>query len=201
MGLLFEHDWPGNVPQLANVLERAAIMSTGEVWDAPSFGRLPGPGRRGRRGRFRRGPRVSLRQTLEDVERSMIEKALTGPGRAEGRGRVFGDRPQKTCGTSVQKHGIDSSRFSGSKPPSIASLKITSVFVRKNYLFKYVTLKKAYTLFKDATREAMIGRLWNACAWSKKAIEMRAKARCTETLAKSLSPASPARQSTVTSSH
>ena len=31
MRLLFAYDWPGNVRQLANVLERAAIVSSGDV--------------------------------------------------------------------------------------------------------------------------------------------------------------------------
>jgi two-component system response regulator AtoC len=81
MGLLFAHDWPGNVRQLANMLERAAIMSTGQVLEAADF-----------QDAFQTGPRpdvagapagpgagehvASLRQTLEDVERSMIESAL-----------------------------------------------------------------------------------------------------------------------------
>jgi two-component system response regulator AtoC len=108
MGLLYGHDWPGNVRQLANVLERAAIMSTGEVLEAEHFrdafqvrpraagqgGCLPGAAEAGG------GHVASLRQTLEDVERSMIESALTKrTGCRRTRQRFWGSAP-KTCGTS-----------------------------------------------------------------------------------------------------
>ncbi|MFZ5812324.1 MAG: sigma-54-dependent transcriptional regulator [Thermodesulfobacteriota bacterium] len=116
MGLLFEHDWPGNVRQLANVLERAAIMSTGDVLDAAQFreafqvkngaaapgGEEPGPERV-----------VSLRQTLEDVERSMIEKALVRAGGVQKDAAAFLGISPKNLWNKIQKHGIDSSRFSG----------------------------------------------------------------------------------------
>ncbi len=114
MGLLFEHDWPGNVRQLANVLERAAIMSTGEVLDAAQF-RDAFQVRGGADAGAVSGADhvVSLRQTLEDVERSMIEKALTRAGGVQKDAAAFLGIGPKNLWNKIQKHGIDSSRFSG----------------------------------------------------------------------------------------
>jgi len=122
MGLLYAHDWPGNVRQLANVLERAAIMSTGEVLEAghfrdafrvrtqaPGQGECPIPG-----GAAGGGEHVaSLRQTLEDVERSMIETALARThGVQKEAAALLGVSP-KNLWNKIQKHGIDPARFSG----------------------------------------------------------------------------------------
>ncbi len=121
MGLLYAHDWPGNVRQLANVLERAAIMSTGEVLEAEHFrdafqvrpraaGQgdcLPGAVEAGG------GHVASLRQTLEDVERSMIESALAKKdGVQKDAAALLGISP-KNLWNKLQKHGIDPARFSG----------------------------------------------------------------------------------------
>ncbi|MDQ7831223.1 MAG: sigma-54 dependent transcriptional regulator [Desulfovibrionaceae bacterium] len=121
MGLLYAHDWPGNVRQLANVLERAAIMSTGEVLEAEHFrdafqarpraaGQgdcLPGAAEAGG------GHVASLRQTLEDVERSMIESALAKKdGVQKDAAALLGISP-KNLWNKLQKHGIDPARFSG----------------------------------------------------------------------------------------
>jgi len=121
MGLLYANDWPGNVRQLANVLERAAIMSTGEVLEADHFrdafqvrahaagrekGLPPGTAAGG-------GEHVaSLRQTLEDVERSMIETALAKKdGVQKDAAAILGISP-KNLWNKIQKHGIDPARFS-----------------------------------------------------------------------------------------
>jgi DNA-binding NtrC family response regulator len=38
MQLLMAHDWPGNVRELRNVLERAAVVATGNILEARDLG-------------------------------------------------------------------------------------------------------------------------------------------------------------------
>src|SRR5277367_2346527 len=76
--LLESYQWPGNVRELQNVIERAVILSDGDIFcvdetwlkrQAPQFG----------------GPAVALNGALQRQEKEMIEAAL-----AEARGRVSG---------------------------------------------------------------------------------------------------------------
>jgi len=118
MGFLFAHDWPGNVRQLANMLERAAIMSTGQVLEAADFQDAfqtgPRPDMSGAAALPGAGEHVaSLRQTLEDVERSMIESALAkADGVQKDAAALLGISP-KNLWNKIQKHGLDPARFSG----------------------------------------------------------------------------------------
>jgi len=70
---LAEADWPGNVRQLANALERAAILADGPELQAADVlsARAPGAVAGARAGR---PPRAS--ETLSDVERDAIVRAL-----------------------------------------------------------------------------------------------------------------------------
>lgn len=76
---LEEHDWPGNVRELKNVIQRAVLISTGEVL-LPEH--LPG--------RFRGKKKTKAKVTftvgtpLEEVEREMVLRALaTAPSRKQ----------------------------------------------------------------------------------------------------------------------
>ena len=70
--------WPGNVRELENVMERAVVLSKGEILDLPD---LPEPIRNASRpkGEIRREGRtlvIPLGTKLEDVERVMITETL-----------------------------------------------------------------------------------------------------------------------------
>jgi transcriptional regulator with GAF, ATPase, and Fis domain len=67
MQQLLAYDWPGNVRELENVLERAVVLSSGEVLDAPLFG-----------GSVETSEAPA--RSLEDAERRHIEKALVAAG-------------------------------------------------------------------------------------------------------------------------
>jgi formate hydrogenlyase transcriptional activator len=76
MSALVEYDWPGNIRELQNVIERAVILSSGKVLMVPAE-ELPA----GLRARFVSGqtapPRAeNMRSMLETVERERILKAL-----------------------------------------------------------------------------------------------------------------------------
>ncbi|KHK02265.1 sigma-54-dependent transcriptional regulator [Desulfovibrio sp. TomC] len=116
MQLLFDYDWPGNVRQLANLLERAAIMSSGEVLTAVEIGRaLDRPTRLVPEDA---GPddlpeaAGNLRDTLQDMERNMILTALKKAGGSQkDAARSLGVSP-KNLWNKIQKHRIDPTEYS-----------------------------------------------------------------------------------------
>jgi len=103
--ILCRYDWPGNIRELRNVLERALLRSHGEILDVPQLV-MPAevsapstPGAPARSG------------TLEDVERDYIEQVLR-----DENGNI--DRVAERLGISrsavyykARKHGIDISKI------------------------------------------------------------------------------------------
>src|ERR1700746_2185321 len=110
---LFEsYQWPGNVRELQNVIERAVILSDGDIFcvdetwlkrQAPHFS----------------GSAVALNGALQRQEKEMIEAAL-----AEARGRVSGPDgaatklglPRPTLDAKIKRLGIDKYRFKVQRP-------------------------------------------------------------------------------------
>jgi two-component system response regulator AtoC len=114
MQLLYDCDWPGNVRQLANTLERAAIVSSGEVLTAADVGRaLDGPGRRQPEAPAQDAPvrAGNLRDTLQDMERNMILTALRkADGVQKDAARLLGVSP-KNLWNKIQKHRIEAAEY------------------------------------------------------------------------------------------
>ncbi len=79
---LQQYDFPGNIRELRNVIERALILSAGSELGPEDFPllRAQGASRPGSDGRFSwiRGlpESISLRETLEEVEKGLIQRAL-----------------------------------------------------------------------------------------------------------------------------
>src|SRR2546425_4235513 len=101
------YDWPGNVRELQNVVERAVILSEGDIFSvdetwlkrqAPQFA----------------GPTAGLNSALQRQEKGMIEAAL-----AESAGRVSGPGgaatklglPRPTLDAKIRRLGINKYRF------------------------------------------------------------------------------------------
>jgi two-component system, NtrC family, response regulator AtoC len=73
------HHWPGNVRELENVLERAAILTSGPQLDAEDL-LLTGPGDGGAAGGGTAAAALDLDGTLHDLEREAIRRALAVTG-------------------------------------------------------------------------------------------------------------------------
>ncbi|MEM1413664.1 MAG: sigma 54-interacting transcriptional regulator [Myxococcota bacterium] len=103
---LAAHDWPGNLRELANVLERATILAkTGLL--GPGDIDLPGDARRRRRSQNAEPPRGIA--PLAQVERDHIARALEHTGGKiygmDGAAALLGLKPS-TLQSRMKKHGL-----------------------------------------------------------------------------------------------
>jgi PAS domain S-box-containing protein len=106
------YGWPGNIRELQNVIERAVILSEGDIFrvdetwlkrQAPRFA----------------GPTAALNSALQRQEKEMIEAAL-----AESAGRVSGPDgaatklglPRPTLDAKIRRLGINKYRFKVRQP-------------------------------------------------------------------------------------
>jgi formate hydrogenlyase transcriptional activator len=108
MDRILSYSWPGNVRELQNLIERAAILSEGDVLrvDEPLLGSVGVPA----------SPTAGapLPDSLRDAERRQIEEAL-----AQSAGRVSGAKgaaarlgvPSTTLESRIKRLGIDKHRF------------------------------------------------------------------------------------------
>jgi PAS domain S-box-containing protein len=107
LDLFWAYDWPGNIRELQNVIERAVILCDGEtfsideVWLKSEMPRADNHGN-------------ALARPTADQERKLIESALT-----ETRGRIAGPKgaaaklgiPRSTLETKIRKLGIKKHSF------------------------------------------------------------------------------------------
>ena len=108
--LLQAYDWPGNIRELQNVLERAVILSDGETFSVDQTWL--------KRQQSRESRQVieSSRGLIRDPER---EKALIESALAETKGRISGPLgaatrlgiPRQTLESKIRSLGIDKHRF------------------------------------------------------------------------------------------
>jgi two-component system nitrogen regulation response regulator NtrX len=97
MEALGRYPWPGNVRELMNILERLAILSTGEPVEADEVVQLlpVAPPGADATPSYQEGDPRSLRVRLDDYERALIQGALDGSrgNVAEAGRRLQTDRP------------------------------------------------------------------------------------------------------------
>ena len=96
------HPWPGNIRELRNVLERAALLSSGDVLEAADLGFD-----------FRGGPAGDSLAglTLEQAERRLIERALADEGGHVERAAARLGISRSSLYQRIQRHRIPVSRI------------------------------------------------------------------------------------------
>jgi DNA-binding NtrC family response regulator len=111
---LEHYDYPGNVRELRNLIERAQILARGDTLGLGDFGVAAAHGTASGAGEARRRdwvaslpPSIELRTTVEEVERMLIERALKAAGgvqaeAARGLGLTRSDIAYK-----IRKYGIE----------------------------------------------------------------------------------------------
>ncbi|MDK2955768.1 MAG: two-component system, NtrC family, response regulator AtoC [Desulfovibrionales bacterium] len=115
MDLLFNYDWPGNVRQFANALERAAIFCEGPSVAFADIERA-----------FRKGPpssapvvpaapqdlpNVPLKQAVNDYEKALIRSALERTAGVQTEAAALLGISPKNLWNKLKKHGLDSAAF------------------------------------------------------------------------------------------
>ncbi len=86
---LMEHDWPGNIRQLRNVVERAVLLSGRSILDADCFELEPAGGGEGRE-------EIPFPAPLGDIIRAAVARTLdvTGGNKSEAARRLRISRPR-----------------------------------------------------------------------------------------------------------
>jgi formate hydrogenlyase transcriptional activator len=114
LDLFDSYEWPGNIRELQNVIERAVIVSEGGTLSVDEGWLVRGPAHQS-------SASLSLRPTLEAQERELILEALEA-----AKGRVSGPfgaatklgMPASTLESKIKSLKIDKRRFrAGSAPP------------------------------------------------------------------------------------
>jgi transcriptional regulator with PAS, ATPase and Fis domain len=106
MHILLAYPWPGNVRQLENVIERAAVMSENDIIDVPH---LPPE----IRGRVSTGPQKmsdgfsSLDEQLREIEKGMIIDALLKTGGVQVRAAELLGINQRSLWHRIKKYHIE----------------------------------------------------------------------------------------------
>jgi DNA-binding NtrC family response regulator len=111
LDILQTYDWPGNIRELQNVIERSVILSSGDIF---SVDELWLSNETSRPNSVVEACGTSTAVTQPQTEREIIEKAL-----AETRGRVSGPSgaaaklriPPSTLATRIKALKIDKSQF------------------------------------------------------------------------------------------
>ena len=107
LGLLQAYDWPGNIRELQNVIERAVILCEGGTFSVDETWVKREPSQVAR-------PKAALNGALVRQEKEMIEAAL-----AESHGRISGPTgaaanlglPTQTLDSKIKRLGINKYRF------------------------------------------------------------------------------------------
>jgi len=97
--LLSSHDWPGNIRELENVLERALILAAGDEI-RPQHVQLPEPVL------AQAQPGAPGKASLFDMERQMLEDALTKAAGNKSKAAKLLGITRRMLYTKLAKYGI-----------------------------------------------------------------------------------------------
>jgi DNA-binding NtrC family response regulator len=107
LDLLMEYDWPGNVRELENVIERAVVLSSGDVIDQSLVPDHVKSTRRFQVPQFVVPPEgIVFHQARDDFERGVIESALDAAGGVQKRAAELLHIKPTTLNEMIKRHDI-----------------------------------------------------------------------------------------------
>jgi DNA-binding NtrC family response regulator len=107
LDLLMDYEWPGNVRELENVIERAAVLSTGSRIDVDLIPDNVRSGRRFQMPQFIVPPEgISFKDVTTDFERRLIESTLEAAGGVQKRAAELLHIKPTTLNEMLKRHDI-----------------------------------------------------------------------------------------------
>jgi DNA-binding NtrC family response regulator len=107
LDLLFEYDWPGNVRELENVIERAAVLSSGSRIDVDLVPDHVRSSRRFQMPQVAIPPEgISFKEVITDFEKRLIESTLEAAGGVQKRAAELLRIKPTTLNEMIKRHDI-----------------------------------------------------------------------------------------------
>jgi two-component system response regulator PilR (NtrC family) len=107
LDLLFEYDWPGNVRELENVVERAAVLSSGSRIDVDLVPDHVRSSRRFQMPQVAIPPEgISFREVITDFEKRLIESTLEAAGGVQKRAAELLHIKPTTLNEMIKRYDI-----------------------------------------------------------------------------------------------
>ena len=104
MASLIEYEWPGNIRELENTIERAVVLSTTSTLSADVVTFAPASPRHGA------VPSLNIRQNVEWIERETIRRALDMSTAKHQAARLMGISPRALSYYLDKHQGVDRTR-------------------------------------------------------------------------------------------
>jgi DNA-binding NtrC family response regulator len=119
LDLLLEYDWPGNVRELENVIERAAVLSSGSRIDVDMVPDHVRSSRRFQMPQVAIPPEgISFREVITDFEKRLIESTLEAAGGVQKKAAELLHIKPTTLNEMIKRHDIRPRRKRGSGLPA-----------------------------------------------------------------------------------
>src|SRR5262245_38760351 len=104
MASLIEYEWPGNIRELENTIERAVVLSTTSTLSADVVTFAPASPRHGA------VPSLNIRENVEWIERETIRRALDMSTAKHQAARLMGISPRALSYYLDKHQGVDKTR-------------------------------------------------------------------------------------------
>lgn len=105
LAALMDYDWPGNVRQLANLLERASITATAGFLQAEDIHNALGTSKT--KAQAHTPPALDLKETLRRTERDLLIKALRQTGGRQTQAATLLGLTPKNLWAKLRKHKVN----------------------------------------------------------------------------------------------
>jgi two-component system response regulator AtoC len=107
MKALLDYDWPGNIRELENVLERSMVLTEGDVVDEPDLPESIRSGKAPFEASGFSGDDLSVKRRTAQLERELIERALERTGGNRTKAADLLELSPRALRYKIQDYGLD----------------------------------------------------------------------------------------------